>query len=85
MLQCPTCGTTKSKSGNEFTNQGQLNLHMYHCKMKQQRQNVQSQGAQQPIGSCSHNWRLLNPYKDDERQAMDANFGEVCIKCQDLR
>jgi hypothetical protein len=83
MLQCQMCGTTKSKAGNEFTTQGQLNLHEYHCRMKQgggsqQQTTIEQQG-------CNHNWRLLNPHRDDERAAMQSHYGEVCTKCQDLR
>lgn len=82
-MQCQYCGTTKSKSGKEFKSQGQLNLHEYHCRMKQGT-GAQSSPAQEPK-TCSHDWRLLNPHKQDEAAAMNAHYGEVCTKCQELR
>lgn len=84
-MQCQYCGTTKSKTGNEFKTQGQLNLHEYHCKMRQGT-GPQSAPAQKPQdGNCNHAWRVLSNRKADEGAAIAAGYGEVCTKCQELR
>lgn len=82
-MQCKICGATKSKSGKEFKTQGQLNLHEYHCRM-QQGAGPQTKPAQQEK-SCEHEWRLLTHGREQEAAAMQSGYGEVCVKCQELR
>lgn len=67
---CELCGS------EQFTSQGALNLHKYHCKFKRMREN----------NVCKeHEWRLLDQYNQTERKAMNENYMEVCEKCQMLR
>lgn len=76
MKKCGICG-------KEFEKQGQLNLHMYHCKVKA--------AAAVPVDyekkfkECEHNYRLLNLRQPLELRAYENGYKEVCIECQSVR
>lgn len=73
---CPICNTYEAK------HQGALNMHMYHCKLKNTPNNAQEQNNNDV---CSHEWRLLNLNSSIEMKAFKAGYIEVCKKCQDLK
>jgi hypothetical protein len=77
MKICPLCGY-------QAKHQGALNMHMYHCKMKNG--NV-SRGTNETTvpETCEHEWRFLNLKAPIERRAYEAGYIEVCKKCQDLK
>lgn len=75
MKTCPICG----KEG--LKHQGALNMHMYHCKIK----NVSRETNQHQEEKCEHNWRFLNPSMAVERNCMNRGYKEVCVKCQDVK
>lgn len=77
MLECRFCGVSTRKDGTPFEKQGQLNLHEYHCKMK----NV----SHETIEECKHKFRFLNLRQPIENKAYEAGYKEVCSKCQDLK
>jgi hypothetical protein len=76
---CPLCGY-------EAKHQGALNMHMYHCKMKNvpRGTNEEHDNTLSPK-ECSHEWRFLNLKAPIEKRAYEAGYIEVCKKCQDLR
>lgn len=80
MLKCRYCETTTRKDGTEFTKQGHLNLHEYHCKMK----NSHSENRKTEQEKCIHEYRLLNVNQPIENRAYSAGYKEVCVKCQTL-
>lgn len=83
MLKCSICGQTARKDGRPFEKQGQLNLHMYHCKMKNvSRETVQEEKPKEE--TCSHDLRLLNLRQPIEKKAYLQGYREVCVKCQEL-
>lgn len=83
MKTCPICG-------KELKHQGALNLHMWSCNLKN--------GAKQPdmvvvqqvepgviqVKECEHDFRFLNLNHPMELKAYNANYKEVCTKCQEL-
>lgn len=71
-FRCGLCGS------EQFTSQGALNLHKYHCENKKYRNKFNAE-------TCAHDWRLLNPHNEIERKAMGENYMEVCNKCQTLQ
>lgn len=71
---CPICQY-------EAKHQGALNMHMYHCKMK----NVPRETKQEISKECTHSWRLLNLQSGIEAQANKNGYMEVCKTCQTLR
>lgn len=80
MFKCKYCGAETRKDGRKFDKQGQLNLHMYHCKMK----HVSRETLEKETEECKHNFRLLNLKQPMELKAYNANYKEVCTKCQEL-
>jgi hypothetical protein len=78
-----------SLCGKGFPKQGHLNLHMYHCKMKnpspEGKQPIKKVEDQVILETCNHNFRLLNLHVPIERKAYQAGYKEVCSKCQDLQ
>jgi hypothetical protein len=72
---------TCSICGYEAKHQGALNMHMYHCKMKNGK-NVPRETNQE---TCNHEWRFLNLKSPIEKRAYEAGYIEVCKKCQDLK
>lgn len=79
MKKCPNCG-------KEFQKQGHLNLHKYHCDIKQAKKNAGEPEEEKKNAACVHNWRLLNLKIPVEKNAYEqGNFTEVCTKCQDLQ
>jgi hypothetical protein len=81
MLACKYCAATSRKDGRLFTKQGQLNLHEYHCKMK----NNVSRETKEEEKDCTHNFRLLTVSSSIEKNAYDRGYMEVCTLCQELR
>lgn len=75
---CPICNVYEAK------HQGALNMHMYHCKMKQVNINVPRETIKKDE-ECVHEWRFLNLKAPIERKAYEGGFIEVCKKCQDLK
>jgi len=75
---CPICKTYDAK------HQGALNMHMYHCKMKNQTEIVSRETNEKPA-DCVHEWRFLNLRAPIEKKAYEHGYIEVCIKCQDLK
>lgn len=74
---------TCSICGYEAKHQGALNMHMYHCKMKNvPRETNVNEGVTE---TCKHEWRFLNLKAPIERKAYEAGYLEVCVKCQDLK
>lgn len=73
MKTCPLCGK------NDLKHQGALNMHMYHCKMKQ------VHVPRETKETCKHNWRFLNLNMPIEKRAYEAGYKEVCVNCQDLK
>lgn len=73
---CPICNTYEAK------HQGALNMHMYHCKMKNVPRETQPNTQQE---TCEHDWRFLNLKAPIERKAFEGGYTEVCKKCQDLK
>lgn len=72
---CPLCGKT-------LKHQGALNMHMYHCKMKQA---SQGQKEEEKPETCKHERkRLLNLRAAQEKMAYNAGYKEICIDCQEL-
>lgn len=78
-MKCSVCG-------KEFEKQGSLNLHEYHCKLKNG-QGVQQQQNKQVVNqnSCDHDYRALNSRDSLEYRAINAGFTEVCDKCENLQ
>ena len=72
---CPICNTYEAK------HQGALNMHMYHCKMK----NTPNVPRETIENGCEHEWRLLNLNSPIEMKAFKGGYIEVCKKCQDLK
>jgi hypothetical protein len=72
---CPICGK------NDLKHQGALNMHMYHCKIK----NVGGQQETPKEEKCEHDWRFLNPSMSVESKAMKHGYKEVCKKCQEVK
>jgi len=86
MLKCKYCGTGERKDGRPFEKQGQLNLHEYHCKMKNSKQsNNQQQQEEKQERQHVHKWRFLTVSSPIERKAYNSGFKEVCVECQELR
>lgn len=79
-MNCSYCGIGTRKDGRPFTKQGQINLHEYHCKMKNVPRETKSQEKE-----CAHNWRLLSVNSSIEYRAYENGYMEVCVKCQELR
>lgn len=77
MKTCPLCGK------NDLKHQGALNIHMYHCKMKQV--NVTRETLKQGSDDCTHDFRLLNLNSPIEKKAYNSGYHFVCTKCQDLK
>lgn len=73
MKACDLCG-------REFEKQGHLNLHKYHCKMKQKPKQEEPK-----IEECTHVFRLLNLRQPIENRAYQAGYKEVCTKCQEVQ
>lgn len=84
IFKCKFCGTENRKDGTPFQKQGQLNLHEYHCKMKQS-QHVSRETPQEKEKECEHEFRLLSVSAPIEKRAYLAGYKEVCVKCQQLR
>jgi uncharacterized Zn finger protein (UPF0148 family) len=78
---CPICQMDFSHK-EPRKRQGAMNLHKYHCMMK----NLKSQHEQQQEKpqECSHTFRLLNNVTPAERQAIARGYTEVCTKCQEV-
>ncbi|MDP4170150.1 MAG: hypothetical protein Q8906_06025 [Bacillota bacterium] len=74
---CPLCGY-------EAKHQGALNMHMYHCKMKNVSRGTNNQEGQKEV-KCDHTWRFLNLKAPIEKRAYEGGFIEVCTKCQELK
>jgi len=73
---CPLCGY-------EAKHQGALNMHMYHCKMKNvSRGTIEENEVKE---TCEHEWRFLNLKAPIERRAYEGGYIEVCKKCQELK
>jgi hypothetical protein len=72
---CPLCGY-------EAKHQGALNMHMYHCKMKNVPRGTNNEEVTE---TCKHEWRFLNLKAPIERKAYESGYLEVCVKCQDLK
>jgi hypothetical protein len=70
---------TCSICGYEAKHQGALNMHMYHCKMK----NVPRETMQEE--TCKHRFRLLSVSSSIESKAYEKGYMEVCSLCQELR
>lgn len=69
--------------GKVLKHQGALNIHMYHCKIKNgQHETVQKHFEQE---TCEHNFRLLTPYRREEKMALAQGYNEVCTKCHDVQ
>lgn len=89
LYPCPLCGTNQSKTGKPFTKQAHLNLHMYHCKVKnpspEGKKPVKKVEDKVLLETCTHSFRLLNLHVSIERSAYEAGYKEVCSKCQDLQ
>jgi hypothetical protein len=75
---CPICGK------DDLKHQGALNMHMYHCRMKnvsretiEQKENVKEE--------CQHSFRLLSVSSPIEAKAYKNGYMEVCRTCQELR
>lgn len=75
---CPICNVYEAK------HQGALNMHMYHCKIKNTPNNTIVQEKEND-DVCTHDWRFLNLKSPIERKAFENGYTEVCKKCQDLK
>lgn len=82
MRKCKYCGAEARKDGRPFEKQGQLNLHEYHCKMKN---HVSRETNEEVDKGCEHSFRLLTVSSPIEKQAYNNGYMEVCRKCQELR
>lgn len=71
---CPICNTYEAK------HQGALNMHMYHCKIK----NVSRETVPEELKECEHDFRLLSVSNHYEKIAYKKGYMEVCKKCQTL-
>lgn len=83
MKTCPLCQ-------KELKHQGALNMHMYHCKMKNgsKTENLKTVKATEEgllVEACKHEYRFLNLNAPIERIAYGENYKEVCKSCQELR
>lgn len=90
MFQC------KNGCGYESEHRGTMNLHeKMHCKKVRVQgevaaeKKVRKKAAAVITGECEqggeHNWRLLSRGNQTELNAINAGYGEVCVKCQDLQ
>lgn len=70
--------------GKVLKHQGALNIHKYHCKMKQLQKEQPKPEELKPV-ECEHNFRLLNLRAPMEKRAYDSGYKEVCIKCQEVQ
>jgi hypothetical protein len=75
--------------GKEFERQGQLNLHQYHCQIKQyKKENVSRETKEikeELKEECQHSFRLLNGNIPIEKRAINSGYVEVCTKCQNVQ
>jgi hypothetical protein len=74
MKTCPICGR------DDLKHQGALNMHKYHCQMKNA-----STVSRETLEQCEHEFRFLAVSSPIEKKAYDKGFMEVCGKCQMLR
>lgn len=89
MKTCTICGR------DDLKHQGALNIHMYHCKMKNINMQAHVPGGnvtrgtnidtQLPLEDCVHEWRFLSLKSAIERKAYNGGYKEVCINCQELK
>jgi hypothetical protein len=83
MKTCPICGRDNLK------HQGALNIHMYHCKMKNVSKIVDYgdnlEKEKEKVQICEHEWRFLNLKAPIERKAYSHGYLEVCTQCQELK
>lgn len=74
--------------GYEAKHQGALNMHKYHCRMKNMKDGfkevARTSEGNTVIEPCQHNMRLLNINHPVEKQAFEAGYKGVCTKCQHL-
>lgn len=81
MKVCDICGY-------EAKHQGALNMHKYHCKIKNQnRENVshETKVEKEVEKECNHNYRLLNGSIAIENRAIKNGYTEVCTICQSVQ
>jgi hypothetical protein len=81
MKICPLCQY-------EAKHQGALNMHMYHCKMRngQRDNNIVSRETIEDVKEeCTHSFRLLSVNSPIEKKAYENGYMEVCRLCQELR
>lgn len=74
-MNCQYCG-------KEFKNQGSINLHERKCPKNPDRVKDEKRHNHQ---GCEHDWKLLNPNNQTERNALNYKYKEVCVLCQELR
>lgn len=63
--------------------QGALNMHMYHCRIKNGKHETVQKHMEQV--SCEHSFRLLTPHRREEKVALAQGYNEVCTKCQEVQ
>jgi uncharacterized Zn finger protein (UPF0148 family) len=80
-IACPICGMDFSHK-EPRKRQGAMNLHKYHCMMKNFK--TQQEQKEEVQDTCSHTFRLLNNVNPAERQAIARGYTEVCTKCQEV-
>jgi hypothetical protein len=73
VFKCQHCG-------KELKNQGSVNLHERKCIKNPDRVD----GSARHEG-CQHDWKLLNANNPTQARAIQHNYKEVCLKCQELR
>jgi hypothetical protein len=81
MKTCELCG-------KEFERQGQLNLHKYHCQIRQyKKDNVsrETKKEEKKEEECLHSFRLLNGNIPIEKRAINSGYVEVCTKCLNVQ
>jgi hypothetical protein len=82
MKTCLICGKSDLK------HQGALNIHMYHCKVKNGQVKEVKEHFENNKQDCevtgNHSWRLLGN-TGIERNARQAGFMEVCSHCQSVQ
>lgn len=88
-LACRFCGKNDFHGKTEQSKRGALNLHEYHCELKQLKKTAleekKVEEKEKKEKGCKHEWRLLKGNNPIELRAIQAGYKEVCDKCQDIR
>lgn len=86
MLTCKYCGTTTTKQGTSFKNQGSLNLHEKSClKNEEHEENMNERkevqkGKENICPDCGSKMLLLNPRYESHNSAIKDGYSLICSK-----